>query len=392
MSHHSWLLPEGIDEILPDQAWQLEQCRRELLDLYASWGYQLVIPPLIEYRDALLTRTDQALSLQTAALTDHESGRLLGVRADITPQTARIDAHQLQRDAPTRLCYVGSVFQARPGRLAGTRNPLQIGAELYGYAGIAADCEVLQLMLATLQQMGIEQVHLDLGHVGIYRALVAQAGLSSEQAADLFGVLQRKAATDLMRWLTEHHVVAPSRDMFLALVTLNGAVDVLDRARDCLRAAPPAVHAALDELAQLGEGLELPVHYDLAEARTYHYQTGLIFAAFVPGQGYEVARGGRCDQIGAAFGRARPATGFSADLKALLFLGSMQKVSLVDTILAPAETDPELEQQIATLRAAGHIVIQALPDQVGTPQEQGAQHKLSRTARGWVLTPVTDMQ
>ncbi len=391
MSHHSWLLPEGIDEILPDQAWQLEQLRRELLDLYASWGYQLVIPPLIEYRDALLTRTDQALSLQTATLTDHESGRLLGVRADITPQTARIDAHQLQREAPTRLCYIGSVFQARSDRLAGTRNPLQIGAELYGYAGIAADREVLQLMLATLQQAGIEQIHLNLGHVGIYRTLAAQAGLSSEQATELSGILQRKASADLMCWLTERHVVAPYRDMLCALVTLNGAAEVLDQARDCLRAAPPVVHTALDELAQLGEGLELPVHYDLAEARVYHYQTGLTFAAFVPGQGYEVAGGGRCDRIGAAFGRARPVTGFSADLKTLLSSGLAQ-AAIPDTILVPAETDPELVQEIAALRAAGHIVIQALSDQAGTPQEQGAQHKLSRTARGWELVPVTDTQ
>lgn len=385
MSHHSWLLPEGIDEILPDQAWQIEQLRRELLDLYASWGYQLVIPPLIEYRDALLTKPDQALSLQTATLTDQASGRLLGVRADITPQTARIDAHQLQREAPTRLCYVGSVFQARPSRPAGTRNPLQIGAELYGYAGIAADHEILQLMLATLQQAGIDQIHLDLGHVGIYRALAAQAGLSSEQAEDLFDVLQRKASADLICWLDAHQVVASSCDMLLSLVTLNGAADVLDRARDCLQAAPPAVHTALDELARLGEDLELPVHYDLAEARTYHYQTGVIFAAFVPDQGYEIARGGRCDWIGAAFGRARPVTGFSADLKILLSSGTVQKTS-PDTILAPAVVDSALAQQVATLRAAGHRVIQALPDQAGTACEQGVRRRLHKTDRGWVLT------
>jgi ATP phosphoribosyltransferase regulatory subunit len=387
MSQHPWLLPEGIDEILPDQAGQLEQLRRDLLDLYASWGYQLVIPPLIEYRDALLTRTDQALSLQTATLTDQDSGRLLGVRADITPQTARIDAHQLQCEAPTRLCYVGSVFQARPSRPAGTRNPLQVGAELYGYAGVAADREVLQLMLETLQLAGIEQVHLDLGHVGIYRALAAQAGLSSEQAEALFTILQRKACADLARWLDTHQVVASSRDMLLALVSLNGDAGVLDQARDCLRAAPPAVHAALDELAQLGANLALPVHYDLAEARTYHYQTGVIFAAFVPGQGYEVARGGRCDQIGAAFGRPRPATGFSTDLKALLPLSAAPPVSQPDTVLAPAVTgDPDLTQKIAALRTAGHVVIQALPDQAGTPAEQGVQRKLHKTAQGWVLT------
>lgn len=385
MSHHPWLLPDGIDEILPDQAWQLEQLRRELLDLYAGWGYQLVMPPLIEYRDALLTRTDQALSLQTATLTDQESGRLLGVRADITPQTARIDAHRLQREAPTRLCYVGSVFQARSSRLGGTRNPLQIGAELYGYAGIAADREVLQLMLATLQQAGIEQIHLDLGHVGIYRALAEQARLSAEQTDELFRILQHKAPADLIRWLDTHQVAASSRDMLLALVTLNGTADVLEQARDCLHAAPAAVHTALDELAGLGEDLELPVHYDLAEARTYHYQTGVIFAAFVPGQGYEIARGGRCDQIGAAFGRARPGTGFSADLKTLLSSGISQPTS-PNAILAPVSADPELAQRMAELRAAGQVVIQALPDQTGTPAEQGIQQKLHKTAEGWVLT------
>lgn len=385
MYRERWLLPEGIDELLPNQAIPLEQLRRELLDLYASWGYQLVIPPLVEYRDSLLTGTGQDLELQTAALTDHISGRLLGIRADTTPQTARIDAHKLQQQSPTRLCYVGNVFQTRPSRPNGTRNPLQIGAELYGHTGLASDQEILQLMLATLAHVGLSDIYLDLGHVGIYRALAEQAGLDTTQQTTLFSALQRKAKAEIMALLDQYAIAPAQRSMLAALADLNGDSTILAQARQILAMAPAAVHTALDTLQQLGQNISLPIHYDLVEAHTYHYQTGIVFAAFMPGQGYEIARGGRYDAIGAAFGRARPATGFSADLKTLLALGKTTQTKRPDTIFAPITEDPTLEQRISELRAAGHAVIQALPDQTGTPQEQGAQYTLRKTAQGWTL-------
>ena len=336
MNRKQWLLPEGIDELLPDQAIQLEQLRRTLLDLYASWGYQLVIPPFVEYRDALLTGTGQDLALQTISFADQDSGHLLGIRADITPQTARIDAHKLQQQAPTRLCYIDSVLHAQPNRPNGTRNPLQIGAELYGHHGIASDQEILQLMLTTLQQAGLDDIYLDLGHVGIYRALAQQAGLDTAQQTTLFAALQRKAKAEIRELLTGYPIAPADRAMLEALTDLNGEDSILEQARQTLAAAPATVHTAIDYLQQLGQSLKVPVHYDLAESRTYHYQTGVVFAAFIPGQGYEIARGGRCDNIGQAFGRARPAAGFSADLKALLALGQTTPQTPPDRILAPA--------------------------------------------------------
>ena len=388
MNRKHWLLPEGIDELLPDQARQLEQLRRTLLDLYASWGYQLVIPPLVEYREALLNNTGQDLALQTVTYTDQDSGRLLGIRADITSQTARIDAHKLQQQAPTRLCYNGSVLHAQPSRPDGTRNPFQIGAELYGHKGLASDQEIVQLMLTTLQQVGLDDIYLDLGHVGIYRALAQQAGLDNTQKTTLFAALQRKAKAEITELLERYQVAPPDNAMLAALADLNGDHNILDQARQTLAAAPAEVHQAIDYIQQLGQSLSIPVHYDLAESRTYHYQTGVVFAAFIPEQGYEVARGGRCDAIGAAFGRARPATGFSADLKALLALGQIPDPKPLDSILAPDDQDPKLAKHIAALRAAGQTVIQALPGQRGTPQEQGVQRKLQRSSQGWNCVPI----
>ena len=388
MNRKHWLLPEGIDELLPDQARQLEQLRRTLLDLYASWGYQLVIPPLVEYREALHIGTGQDLALQTVTYTDQNSGRLLGIRADITSQTARIDAHKLQQQAPTRLCYIGSVLHAQPSRPDGTRNPLQIGAELYGHKGQASDLEIIQLMLTTLQQVGLDDIYLDLGHVGIYRALAQQAGLDNTQETTLFAALQRKAKAEITALLTSYQVAPAESAMLNALTDLNGETSILDQARQTLAAAPAAVHTAINNLERLGQSLSVPVHYDLAESRTYQYQTGVVFAAFIPGQGYEVARGGRCDAIGAAYGRARPATGFSADLKALLALGQIPDPKPLDSILAPDDQDPKLAEHIAALRAAGQTVIQALPGQGGTPQEQGIQRKLQQSSQGWTCVPI----
>ena len=319
------LLPQGIEEALPPEARQLEGMRRQLLDTYARWGYQLVMPPFIEYLDALLTGTAHDLNEQTFQLVDQLTGRVLGVRADMTPQVARIDAHQLKREAPNRLCYIGTVLHTRPDGFGGSRSPMQVGAELYGHAGVESDVEILALMLETFRQAGVQNVLLDLGHVGIFRALAAQAKLSAEHEASLFEMLQRKAIPEIGAFLAQLNISNAMRDMLASLPTLHGDVSCLDRAAQVLLAADGQVKAALDYLRNTAQRLRLrepdvQLHFDLAELRGYHYQTGIVFAAYVPGQGQEIARGGRYDAIGEVFGRARAATGFSTDLKTLVDL------------------------------------------------------------------------
>lgn len=390
---NTWLLPEGIDELLPAQARSLESLRRSLLDCYAGWGYQLVITPFIEFLESLLTGTGKDLDLQTFTLTDQVSGRQLGVRADITPQAARIDAHRLRHEAPTRLCYIGSVLRTLGNGFSGSRSPLQIGAELYGHAGVESDVEIVRLMMETLRVSGMQDVYLDLGHVGIYRALAEAAGLSERQEASLFEALQRKAATEIQALVDSFELDADMRGMLLALAELNGGEDVLPRARAALAAAPAEVAEAIDYVeavaSQLRQQLpDLPVHFDLAELRAYHYQTGVVFAAFVPGEGQEVARGGRYDKIGEVFGRARPATGFSADLKTLMRLGSHARQPLEGAVLAPSELEPGLQAKIAELRAAGTVVIRELPGQLGHPTQMGCKYRLQKQADTWEIVPL----
>ncbi len=390
---NTWLLPEGIDELLPAHARPLEALRRTLLDAYSGWGYQLVITPFIEFLESLLTGTGRDLELQTFKLTDQVSGRQLGVRADITPQAARIDAHRLRHNAPTRLCYIGSVLRTRAEGLTGSRSPLQIGAELYGHAGVDSDVEILCLMMETLRIAGLDDVYLDLGHVGIFRALADATGLSARQEAALFEALQRKAAAEILALVDDFGVDADMRRMLLALAELNGDADVLQRAREQLANAPAAVAEAIGYIEAVAERLsrilpDVPVHFDLAELRAYHYQTGVVFAAFVPGEGQEVARGGRYDQIGEVFGRARPATGFSADLKTLMRLGSYEPQALDGAVLAPADDDPSLQARIAELRAAGSVVIRELPGQAGDPAEMGCAYRLQKQAGAWDIVPL----
>lgn len=391
--HNTWLLPEGIDELLPAQARALETLRRSLLDCYHGWGYQLVMTPFIEFLESLLTGTGCDLDLQTFKLTDQLSGRLLGVRADITPQAARIDAHRLRHDAPTRLCYIGSVLRTRAEGLSGSRSPLQIGAELYGHAGIDSDVEILSLMLETLRVAGLDDVYLDLGHVGIFRALAAAASMNAGDEAALFDALQRKAVPEIAGIVDGLDIDHGLRRMLLGLVDLNGDEAVLERARSLFAGAPQAVLDAVDYVATVAQRLRsslpgVPVHFDLAELRAYHYQTGIVFAAFVPGEGQEVARGGRYDQIGEVFGRARPATGFSADLKNLMRLGKFEPQPLSGAVLAPVDDDPSLRARIVELRSAGNVVISELPGQAGDPSQMGCSHRLQKQAGGWDLVPL----
>jgi ATP phosphoribosyltransferase, regulatory subunit len=363
-----WLLPDAVEELLPPAAQALEALRRTALDTCERWGYALIMPPTIEYLESLLSGVAHDLDLQTFKLTDQLSGRMMGVRADITPQAARIDAHQLQAQGPVRLCYAGSVLRTRPDTPQGTRNPLQLGAELYGHAGIESDVEVISLMAAVLGAAGAGPLHLDLGHVGIYRGLALAAGLSDEAEAALWDALQRKANRDIDAVLDAYSVGDQHRQHLAALAQLSGGIDVLDEARERLAGADASVQDALAALSAIAQALQRAqpdwvLHFDLGELRGYRYHTGVVFAAYTPGQAQELARGGRYDDIGAVFGRARPATGFSTDLKALQRLTRPNSSpAMAKAIAAPWQDDAALREQVAALRAAGEIVIWALPE------------------------------
>lgn len=386
MKNDRWLLPEGIEELLPPQAEQLEATLRRLLDLYKSWGYELVMPPFIEYIESLLTGTGNDLDLQTFKLTDQLTGRLMGLRADMTPQVARIDTHSLKRDVPTRLCYMGTVLKTLPPTHGGNRTPMQVGAELYGHAGVESDAEVLRLMVKTLQTAGLEHIYLDLGHVGIFRGLAQQANLDSESEAGLFDALQRKAKPEITELLAQKALPASLHKMLESLADLHGDASVLDQAASILAEADAPVLQALEELRQIAAiASRLPgttVHFDLAELRGYNYHTGAVFAAFVPGQGQAIAQGGRYDDIGKVFGRARPATGFSTDMRTVLSLVAA-KPPMVRGIFAPCEDDAALAESIEALREAGERVIQALPGQQGGAAEMGCDRELVLTDGSW---------
>jgi ATP phosphoribosyltransferase regulatory subunit len=373
-----WLLPEGIEEVLPPAAWRLECARRELLDMFATWGYELVIPPFIEYLESLLTGTGNDLDLQTFKLTDQLTGRMMGVRADITPQAARIDAHPLKREAPSRLCYVGTVLRTRSDGFAASRSPLQVGAELFGHGGIESDIEILGLVLETLSRLAIEDVHVDLGHVGIFRGLAEEAGLDARQESDLFDALQRKATAEIGEILDAGGAGEGQRRRLAALADLNGGHEVM---------------AALDNLCAIADAMQAraggaSLYFDLAELRAYNYQTGMSFAVFVPGRGQEIARGGRYDDIGRVFGRARPATGFSTDLKTLMDLSQRDFGVRAAAILAPAGDTPGLLTAIRELRSRGERVITSLPGQQGDAAEMGCDRQLVEDNGNWTVKPV----
>ena len=367
MTYHAWTLPDGVEEVLAPDAWALETLRRDWIDLYRRWGYAFVLPPLIEYIESLLTGAGRELDVQTFKLTDQNNGRLMGLRADMTPQIARIDANRMQSDAPVRLCYTGTVLRARAGVAASSRALRQIGAELFGHAGPESDREVLSLMIATLRTAGVEGFHLDLGHVGVVRALLAPAKLSPALEAEVFDVLQRKSQPDLE--FLRPQLGDALADQLAVLMRLNGTPEVLEAAAAELAGLSPDIDAALSELDALcgwlaGQEPSLKLHIDLGELRGYHYHTGVVFAAFVEEHGRELARGGRYDHVGEAFGRGRPATGFSSDLNVLARVAAPRAAGAdADVILAPADESPALADTIRDLRAAGEVVVVALPGQ-----------------------------
>jgi ATP phosphoribosyltransferase regulatory subunit len=387
-----WVLPQGIEEALPEQALRLESLRRTLLDLYMSWGYEMVMPPFIDHIESLLTGTGFDLDLQTFKLVDQLSGRTLGLRADMTPQVARIDAHQLRRDVPTRLCYIGTVLHTRSDSFGSSRSPLQVGAELYGHAGVESDVEILDLMLKTFEIAGIGEIVLDIGHVGVYKSLAKLAGLNDQDEIRLFELLQQKAVTEIGELIAALNIDASVAAMLKRLAELNGDLSTIEFAREQLAQAGAEVGAAIDYLEQVSKRVSqhnpgVRLNIDLAELHGYHYHTGVVFGAFVPQLGQEIARGGRYDDIGSVFGRARPATGFSTDLKQLLQL-STHDPKTPNKVLAPLDEDELLQEKINALRAQGYCVTKMLPGQIDDANALGCSQKLGRVDGQWQLVSI----
>jgi len=377
-----WLLPEYIEDILPVEALRTERLRRRILDLFRSHGYELVIPPMLEYVESLLTGTGHDLDLRTFKLVDQLSGRMLGLRADITPQVARIDAHLLNREGVTRLCYAGTVAHAQPSGLNRTREPLQIGAEIYGHAGVESDVEIQALMVSALRAAGVNDLYLDLGHVAVFRSLIRHGRVDRDLESELFRALQSKDIPALRELVAP--LDAKLRDALLLLPELYGGLSILQEAR---RRLPdfPDVRQALTDMETIAARLShvVPVHcFDLAELRGYHYHSGVVFAAYAKGHPNAIALGGRYDEVGQAFGRARPATGFSLDLRELARLAPPAEAS--SRILAPyAPEDGSLRQKVDELRARGEIVIIDLPGHEATRGELGCDRRLIKRGESW---------
>jgi len=379
----NWLLPEYIQDMLPDEAWRIERMRASVLEMLRLSGYQLVAPPLLEYTDSLLINGSHDMDLRTFKLVDQLSGRTLGLRADITPQVARIDAHLLNKQGVVRLCYAASVLHAQPSGLMRTREPFQVGAELYGHGGIESDLEVQRLMLQALALLDINGVHLDLGHVALFRALARRAEIDAGLESELFGALQGKdvpALRSLVRGLPQ-----AVREALLALPQLYGGVEVIARAREILPDYPE-VEAALDELEKAATTVRPLAHsigVDLAELRGYHYHSGMVFAAYHAGSHDAIALGGRYDDVGRSFGRARPATGFSMDLRQLH--GLLEKQELPSAIIAPYNGDAALQEKIAQLRSEGQAVVVELPGNAAHRAELNCDRELVLRDGKWVI-------
>ena len=325
MSTNRWILPDGIEEVLPDQAWQIEELRRGLLDSYRDRGYELIIPPLVEFTDSLLTGVGADLDLHTFKMIDQISGRTLGLRSDMSPQVARIDSHSLNNQGVNRLCYAGSTLKTMPKGPHASRSPIQVGAEIFGETASSADEEIVLLMLGSLKLAGIEQITLELGHVGVFAELAKRIEDCGESTDLLFELIQGKRLPEIGDWVAASSCDESIAAAISALPALAGGIDVLAKSR-AVFADFDSILKIIDQFEDLVLRLteqcpEVNVFLDLAEVRGSNYHSGLVFAAYAPTYGSSIANGGRYDQVGEAFGSSRPATGFSADLKALVVAG-----------------------------------------------------------------------
>ncbi|MBS1144370.1 MAG: phosphoribosyltransferase regulatory subunit [Proteobacteria bacterium] len=382
----NWLLPEYLADALPAEATRIETLRRTVLDHFRGRGYELVVPPTLEYLESLLTGAGQDLKLRTFKLVDQLSGRTLGVRADMTTQAARIDAHLLNHQGVTRLCYCGSVLHTLPATISAGREPIQIGAELYGYGGIEADLDIIRLMAGAFEGIKLPVSRIDLGHVGIFQALAEAAGLPQEAEDSVLSLLQSKDVPGLEEACAD--VPSPYREALLRLPLLYGGVEVIERAAEALPALPKIV-AALEGLRHLLNGApDLPFSIDLSDLRGYHYHNGVVFAAYCTGYPAAIAMGGRYDGAGKAFGRARPATGFSMDLREVARLAPAPKS--MGAILAPhASHDKRLAAHVAALREQGEIVVQLLPGETAC-EGPVCDRKLALVGEHWIIEAIQE--
>ncbi|MFC3151943.1 ATP phosphoribosyltransferase regulatory subunit [Litoribrevibacter euphylliae] len=361
-----WLLPDGVEDILPPKAEQIETLRSKLLDLYKSWGYDQVMPPMMEYLESLLTGAGHELDTQTFKVTDQLNGRMMGIRADITPQVARIDAHSLAREGVSRFCYAGQVLHTNPAHTMDTRNPIQLGAEVYGHAGIASDFEVISLVLESLKLSKIESITLDLGHVGVFRSLMEKAALDSDQEKALFDILRRKALPELESFIPEHFKNQSLGEAVRQLAYVCGGAEILNNVRELVAPLSADAVEAVDTLKQLVGRLQccypkVNLYIDFSELRGYNYHTGVVFAAYKTGGSQPLASGGRYDETGKVFGRARPATGFSLNLLKVADVSS-QSIDQQKLVLVPDEDSEELAKAVEQLRTQGHRVVRQLTD------------------------------
>ncbi|NBY28544.1 MAG: ATP phosphoribosyltransferase regulatory subunit [Betaproteobacteria bacterium] len=380
----AWVLPDHIADVLPSEARHIEELRRELLDMARCYGYELVIPPLLEHLESLLSGAASALDLQTFKLVDQLSGRMLGLRADSTPQVARIDAHLLNRRGVTRLCYCGPVLHTRPGGPHATREPLQLGAEIYGHAGLEADLEVLSLALAGLSAVKAQALAVDMADARIVRALTADMALSATGLSQIHAALAAKDLSELK--VLTRDAPAASRRGLLALPQLYGGAEVLTEAEKLLPAGP-LIAQALAELRWLAHRVEgVRVSFDLADLRGYAYYSGATFSIYARGGSDALVRGGRYDEVGAVFGRNRPAAGFSLDLKALV--GVLAPRPLRAAIRAPWRDAGALRSAIASLRAQGETVVCALPGHDHEEDEFHCDRELVEFAGSWQVQTI----
>ncbi len=389
---NTWLLPEGINESLPEDADKLEALRRQLVDLYASWGYRLVMPPMVEYLESLRAGMGTQLDLQTFKITDQLNGRMMGVRADMTPQIARIDAHRLSKGdakaAVNRLCYIGTVLRTRSAQQGGSRSPVQVGAEIFGHSGVESDFEIISLMLDTLHSVNVTDLVLDIGHVGVVNGVAEHVGLSYNQQQDYFDMLSRKSIPEIAVWINKQGFSDSNGAMLEALPLLIGSDEVLETAKERLKDAGKTVLEALQHLENITQLVsnnfpEIKVNIDLAEMRGYSYHTGILYTVYLPGRGESIANGGRYDGIGEAFGNNRPAIGFSTDLRTLASMMKDHEIK-ANAILAPFVLDKELDQVISELRQQGEHVIRQLDDSsTVTPEQQGCNRIIEKQGDDW---------
>lgn len=384
MSAQNWLLPDYLSDILPAEARRTEELRRRLLDLYRTYGFEMVTPPLVEYTDSLFAGQQDTLFLQTCKLVDQISGRTMGVRADMTPQITRIDAHLLNREGVTRLCYCGSVLHTKPAGLLADRELMQIGAEIYGYAGPEADYQVIQLALESLSVAGVLNPRVDLNHPGITRALIEAFPALGEDIDVLYTYLKDKDITSLTALLNQYPDLPETiREGLLALPQLYGGIEVLAQAKQLLPDLV-GVTAGLNALYEIATTLESElVSIDLADVTGYAYHTGVIFALYADGWHEALVRGGRYDNAGMVYGRARPATGFSLDLRKLS--SGLAPAQASKAIRAPWAKDETLSAKIKELRAAGHIVVQEFPNSQFAVDEFVFDKELVLESGQWIL-------